>query len=206
MKETLIQQIGHALLEAKQSSSAPYAANEAVIPWEQTKKSIRGKVPQPPQNISALSSEETRRMLYELEVQQIELEMQNEELRRIQAALETVRNQYFNHYELAPVGYFTLSTQNLLVEVNCTGAIMLGVNRDQLTLQRFSNFILAEDQDTYYFFRKQLLESNEPQQCELRLLGMDQAAFWGHLHGTTSQGRDGTFFFLSPRSHRHLRA
>jgi len=158
-------------------------------------KSIREKEPQPPENVGALSSEESQRLLYELQVHQIELEMQNEELRRIQTALEVARNQYFNHYDLAPVGYFTLSAQNLLVEVNYTGALMLGVNRDQLTQQFFSNFILPEDQDTYYFFCKQLVENSEPQQCELRLLGRDKAAFWGHLHGTTSQGQDGTCFF-----------
>jgi hypothetical protein len=68
------------------------------------------------EDLEALSPEEARHLVYELRVHQLELEMQNEELRRAQDALEASRARYFDLYNLAPVGYFTLSEQGLILE------------------------------------------------------------------------------------------
>ena len=97
-------------------------------------------------------------MLHELRVHQIELEMQNEELRRTQAELEASRARYFDLYDLAPVGYFTLSEKGLILEANLTAATLLGVARGDLVKQPLPRFILPEDQDIYYLHRKQLLK------------------------------------------------
>ncbi len=163
--------------------------------WQQTEKNSPEKVPRAPEPIEGLSLEESQRIFYDLQIHQVELELQNEELRRTQTALETSRHQYFNHYSLAPVGYFILNAQGLILEVNITGSILLGVNRAQLINQLFSDFLLSEDQDSYAFFRKQLLESRGLHRCELRCLSRGKATFWGHLHGTTSPSQDGSFFF-----------
>ncbi len=100
---------------------------------------------------------------------QIELEMQNEELRRPQAELDAARARYFDLYDLAPVGYCTLSEKGLILEANLTAATLLGVARGALVKQPISRFILKEDQDIYYLHRKQLFETGEPQTCELRI-------------------------------------
>ena len=96
-------------------------------------------------------------MLHELRVHQIELEMQNEELRRAQAELDAARARYFDLYDLAPVGYCTLSEQGLILEANLTAATLLGVARGALVKQPFTRFILKEDQDIYYLHRKTAL-------------------------------------------------
>src|ERR1039458_9788434 len=99
-----------------------------------------------PENVEILSPEAARRALHELRVHQIELEMQNEELRRTQQELEASRERYFDLYDLAPVGYFTLSEQGLILEANLTAAKLFGVARSVLVKQPLSRFILPEDQ------------------------------------------------------------
>jgi two-component system, cell cycle sensor histidine kinase and response regulator CckA len=124
-----------------------------------------------------------------LRVHQIELEMQNEELRRTQEELEVSRARYFDLYDLAPVGYFTLSEQGLILEANLTAAKLLGVARGALVKQPLSKFILREDQDIHYRRRKQLLETGEPQSWELRLLEKGRRALLGAGGGNHRAGR-----------------
>ena len=112
------------------------------------------------QTQNTLSPEETRQTLHELRVHQIELEIQNEELRRAQAELDAARARYFDLYDLAPVGYCTLSEPGLILEANLTAVNLLGVARVDLVKQPLSRFILKEDQDIYYLHRKQLFETH----------------------------------------------
>ncbi|MEI6308742.1 MAG: PAS domain-containing protein, partial [bacterium] len=93
------------------------------------------------QELEALSPEETRQMLHELRVHQIELEMQNEELRRAQEELNISRARYFDLYDLVPVGYCTLSEKGLILEANLAAATLLGVSRGALVKQLISRFI-----------------------------------------------------------------
>ena len=101
-------------------------------------------------DLETLSPEEIRRSLHELRVHQIELEMQNEELRRTQEELETARERYFDLYDLAPVGYFTLNEEGVFLETNLTAARLLGVSRNTLIRQPITRFIDKENQDIYY--------------------------------------------------------
>ena len=134
---------------------------------------------------------ETRKMLHELRVHQIELEMQNENLRRAQAELDAARTRYFDLYDLAPVGYCTVSEQGLILEANLTAAKLLGLERKQLVKQPLTSFIHNEDQDVYYLHRKQLFESGAPQVCELRMLNKEGNHFWVRLEAAVAQDADG---------------
>jgi PAS domain S-box-containing protein len=144
-----------------------------------------------PDDLAALTPEEIRWTLHELRVHQIELEMQNEELRRAQAALESARARYFDLYDLAPVGYCTLSEPGLIVEANLAAATLLGVTRGALVRQPLSRFIVREDQDIYYLHRKRLIETGEPQSFELRLVKHDGTQYWAQLALAAAQDERG---------------
>ncbi len=133
------------------------------------------------------SLEEARRLLHELRVHQIELEMQNEELRNAQAALEISRARYFDLYNLAPMGYCTLSTKGIILEANLTAATLLGIVRGTLIKSRFSRFIHTEDQDIYYLHLKRLFEGDQPQVCELRILKEHAEPFWARLESIVNR-------------------
>jgi two-component system cell cycle sensor histidine kinase/response regulator CckA len=134
----------------------------------------------------ALSSEESRPVLHDLRVHQIELEMQNEELRRTQAELEVSRARYFDLYDLAPVGYVTIGEQGLILEANFTAATLLGLPRGALVQQRLTRFIVAEDPDRYYLHRKRLLSTGARQVLDLRLKKKDGTQFWARFEATTT--------------------
>jgi PAS domain-containing protein len=101
------------------------------------------KKAQSPENIDALLPEEVKRILHELRVHQIELEMQNEELRTSHAELKTERARYLDLYDLAPVGYCTVSEEGLILEANLTAAVMLDVLRGAVVTQHFGRFYLG---------------------------------------------------------------
>jgi two-component system cell cycle sensor histidine kinase/response regulator CckA len=135
----------------------------------------------------ALAPQESWLLLHELQVHQIELEMQNEELRRTQVELEASRARYFDLYNLAPVGYMTLSEQGLILEANLTAAKLLGVDRSRLVKQPVTRFIVPEDEDVYYLHRKHLFETGARQVSEIRFRRKDGSQFWARLEATMVQ-------------------
>ena len=155
----------------------------------------RGKTTQTQEDIEVLSSEGLREKLHELRVHQIELEMQNEELRRSRSEINAARARYFDLYNLAPVGYFTISEKGLILEANMTAATLLGVARAALINQYFTLFIHKEDQDIYYLHRKKLFETREPQVCDLQMVKSDGTLFMANLTVTATQGADNAFAY-----------
>jgi len=160
-----------------------------------------------PEGLDTLSPAATRQALQELRVHQIELEMQNEELRQSQAELDAARARYFDLYDLAPVGYVTLGEKGLILEANFTAATLLGATRGDLVQQPLSRFILKEDRDIFYRLRKQLLDmrsatsprlhsgqagqADANQEYELRLLKKDGTTFWAHLEAAVQDPATG---------------
>jgi PAS domain S-box-containing protein len=117
----------------------------------------------------ALAGEEHDKLTHELLTRQIELELQNEELRRAQIELEQSHRRYVDLYDFAPVGYLTLSNKGIILQANLTAADMLGVERQDLLHKRLSTFILEEDQEIYDHHQKNIPASEDFQTCELRM-------------------------------------
>jgi PAS domain S-box-containing protein len=138
-----------------------------------------------------LSPEVTRQVLDELTRHQIELELQNAELRRMQQQLLTSRGRYFDLYNHAPVGYFTLNQAGLIRNANLTAARLLGVPRSELVKQPLARFIVPADQDTYLRHREQVSATRTRQVCELRVLRHCGEPCWVRLEETTGKDAAG---------------
>ena len=130
-------------------------------------------------------------LVRELEMHQIEIEMQNEELQRMQGELEAARARYFCLYDLAPVGYFSLSEQGMITEANIKTAVLLGTGRDTLVGQPFSGFVLPEDGDIFHLCCKQIFETGAQQACELRLAKKDNTRFRAQIEAALAKDIEG---------------
>lgn len=129
-------------------------------------------------NDHQLTSASINEILHELRVHQIELEMQNEELRESHAALDIMRARYFDLYDLAPIGYLTLNQHNTIQQANLTVASMLGLARSTLINQPFTKLIFKADQDVFYLHHKHLIKSGDPQSFDLRIIHHADTPLW----------------------------
>jgi len=143
--------------------------------------------PSSSEDIEALSPAEIQRKFSELRVYQIELEMQNEQLRQTQADLEALQGRYFDLYDMAPVAYCTVSEKGLILEANLKTTELLGQNSSVLIGQELTRFIFIEDQDRYYLLRRKLFGSSKPQAYDLRMVQMNGTVFWVHLSVSLAQ-------------------
>ena len=132
-------------------------------------------------DIPNLPKDAVRKLIYELQTHQVELEIQNEELRRAQESLLESRDQYSDLYDFAPVGYLTVSTKGLILNANLTLATMLGVTRRALIKQPLSSFIHPQDQDIFYKHRQSIFESQQRDTRCLRMLRNNAESSWVEL-------------------------
>lgn len=121
------------------------------------------------QPVDSLSKTKVKRLMHELQVHEIELKMQNEELRRAQVELARSRDRLCDLYDFAPVGYVTLSREGLVLEANLAATKMLGVARQDLLGKPFSNFTAHESQDALYFLCQAIFSEGKPHVCDLLL-------------------------------------
>ncbi|NQV01525.1 MAG: PAS domain S-box protein [Bacteroidia bacterium] len=145
---------------------------------QQLRKRAEAELKNRVEHIPDMSVEQVRKLVHEMHTHQVELEMQNEELRLSQAKLNEEHEKYQALYDFAPIGYFTLDEEGLIEEVNLTGTRLLGVERRNLQKKPFPNFILNDDQDIYYRHRQEIMATGQPQSCELRIRKMDRSVFW----------------------------
>ncbi len=166
-------------------------AGSGQAPRRQAEKIIRTEAALSPKSPKTPSPGKVGRTLHELQVHQVELEMQNEELRRVQAELEISQARYFDLYDLAPVGYLTLSEASLILEANLTLAGLLGVAKAILIRQPFNHFVLPEDRGLFHRRCAQLFETGKSQAFEMRLVRQDGTHFWVSAETRVAHNVDG---------------
>lgn len=133
---------------------------------------------------------EKMKIIHELEVTQIELELQNEELSLKNREAESAAQKYAEMYNFAPNGYFTLSTEGEILEINLNASRMLGKDRTQLTNSRFGFFISNDTKQIFNHFIEQVFKYNIIETCELTLSTNDGLPKTVYLTGSTAQNRE----------------
>jgi PAS domain S-box-containing protein len=134
-----------------------------------------------------------KRLVHELRVHQIELEMQNDELRNIQQELEASRKKYFDLYNFAPVGYFTFNKTGRILELNLQASLMFGRDRSSILNADFFSFIVNEDSDLFYWHLAKVCESRQRSHCEIRLQRNDGTQLYAHLESIVVSDDQGEF-------------
>jgi len=127
------------------------------------------------------------RLTHELEVHQVELEMQNKELSYAKEKAETDAKKYAELYDFAPSGYFTLSNEGTITEVNLSGATLLGKARAQLSDNRFGFFVSNDTKPIFNLFLDKVFSSKANQSCDLTLSTRGNLPMFVHLTGIVSE-------------------
>ncbi len=138
------------------------------------------------------SLEDANSLIHELRVHQIELEMQNEELRRVQNDLEISRSRYADLYDFAPVGYLTLNKHGQIVDLNLTAARQLGIERGRLLNKHFQYSVFQPDKKEFFSHLNAIFDRRERQIAEVRLSPKGGDQFYARLESIYSEGEDGT--------------
>ena len=142
-----------------------------------------------------LSSDQARKLFHELQVHQIELEIQNEELRRIMAELELSRNQFSLLFHQAPIGYLVLNDVGLIYEANETFCRMMSCTRDQLMGSPFSECMEGDDRGVFLARYRAFFKNPAEKNLEALIRPHQGPAFYAHMEGAiihTILGRNQT--------------
>jgi PAS domain S-box-containing protein len=132
---------------------------------------------------------ETARLVHELEVHQIELEMQNEELQQMRAKAEVLLAQYTDLYDFAPTGYFNLAADGTILAVNLTGARLVGIERAQLLKRRFGVLVSVADRPAFNAFLEKTFAGKDREFCEVALLKAKTAPLFVRIEAVVSEGQ-----------------
>ncbi len=141
--------------------------------------------------LKKISKMDVLSLVQELQVHQIELEMQNEELRQAQENVAEARDRYADLYDFAPVGYFSLDRKGTIREVNLTGAGLLGLERSRLVNQPFCRWVAPEFQEACRAHFLKVYETGVNQTCEVKIRSQDGQSFFVSLESRAAPGERG---------------
>ena len=129
---------------------------------------------------------ETQRLLHELQIHHIELEMQNTELRQARDEVETVLEKYNDLYDFAPVGYFTFDSEGMIRTLNLTGADLLGIERSLLLGRRFRQFVAEKARPAFSGLLKKVFTCQGKEVCEIELLKEGQSPLFVQIEAVAA--------------------
>jgi PAS domain-containing protein len=132
-----------------------------------------------------IAEDDIKKLFQELQVHQIELEMQNDELRRANEELEIERLRFSGIYDLAPVGYFIMDMAGKVEDVNITGAALLGRQKSRIINFKLQSFIMPECIDEFYIFLNNLNTTNTQLNCQLKFFKDDAVVIDAQVEGIT---------------------
>ena len=138
----------------------------------------------------AETHESLQTLVQELRVHQIELELQNDELRQTQVKLEQTKQKYEELYNFAPVGYFTFDIEGRIVDLNLSGAKQMGLERNYLKQIPFLSCLQPESHNVFLFHLKWVFELRKPQQCELIVKKANGNVFYAQMDSIAIIGDD----------------
>jgi len=133
--------------------------------------------------IKSAINKEIQKLVQILQINQIELEHQNQELRIAQVELEVSRNKYVNLFDFAPISYFTLNIDGIIKEVNLIASQMIGIDRNKLVGKRFITFVPLEERDAFNLFIETLFKTHIKNTCKLQIINKGKRVFHVRLEG-----------------------
>ncbi|MFA6455202.1 MAG: PAS domain-containing protein [Bacteroidota bacterium] len=136
-------------------------------------------------------SGDLKKLIELLQINQIELEHQNEELRITEEELEASRNKYVNLFDFSPLPYFALDPEGNITKVNVNGARMFGVERSKLMGKSFLSYIVHEEKNIFTSFMKSVFSASEKQSCKLKVVNKDKKVFHVLMEGVALEGTPG---------------
>jgi len=143
-------------------------------------------------NAPATGGQDCQQLVHELQVHQIELEMQNEELRMTQEQLVESLEKYSDLFDFAPIGYVMTNTKGRIVEANLTFAAQVGIERGRLLNTALSMYAVAPDRAAFRAHLAQVFQSSEQHTCEVRLERRNGQDFYVQVNSIRARHDDGS--------------
>ena len=140
-------------------------------------------------SVQTFMSGEEIKLLHELEVHKIELEMQYEELKKVEEKEKLISIKYFRLYNVAPLGYFTLGPEGTIYELNESGCVLLCKSPSEAIHSHFRFFISQTSLPTFDLFFQKIFSQSEKQTCEVRFCNEKGPSFFVHLEGIISEDK-----------------
>ncbi len=132
-------------------------------------------------DVAAMPMKDVQQLVHELQVHQIELDMQNEELRRTQVEIEAARDRYADLYDFSLAGYLTLDRQGKIMEANLRAGMLMGLNRTELIGQSLARFVEVEDQALFQRHCQEVVKTGTRQTCEVQFRDKSGGSRWLNL-------------------------
>ena len=168
------------------------------------RKQREDKLMQRKEKFEADTEADSMKLLHELKVHKLELEMQNDELIQANQKAETISNKYLAFFDFAPMGYFTLNREGKIIELNYSAAAMIGKDRSVLVNRNFKSFISKDYREIPEDFLKRIFESGSKQSCEVKFIRNNNKSLFLHFEGIVSDTKNLCFVSVADITERKL--